>query len=152
MELKSLQKRPKTERYPKALKLFHKFEKLIDELSHKTLPDEVIELINHEIHELNNSLAKEKTYHKDLKIAYDHILKLLRKQLKIVPKHYYRNLWLTVGMSSIGLPIGVAFGLAFDNMAFLGLGLPIGMSIGMIIGAGMDNKAKDKDKQIDIDI
>ncbi|MBS3737586.1 hypothetical protein [Mesohalobacter halotolerans] len=152
MKLESLQKRSKTEDHPKALKQFQKFEKLLDSLSQKELPKSVLDDINQQVDSLNLSQVDTKTYHKDLRKSYNDILKLLKKELKIVPKHYYRNMWLAVGMSSFGLPIGVGFGLAFDNMAFLAIGLPIGMSIGMAFGSGMDNKAKEEGKQLDIEI
>ena len=51
-----------------------------------------------------------------------------------------------------GIPIGAAFGLSLNNMAFLGIGLPIGMSIGLAMGARMDNKAKEEGRQLDIEL
>lgn len=152
MEIKKLLKRSKTERYPKTLKLFQKFTYLTEELSRKKLNDSTVDHINSYIEDLNNSLAKQKKYHTDLRDAYNEALKYLRKNEKIVPKHYYRNLWLAIGMSSFGVPIGVAFGLVFDNMAFLGIGLPIGMGIGIAIGANLDDKAKKEGKQLDIQL
>ncbi|RRO24410.1 hypothetical protein EIG84_01925 [Flavobacteriaceae bacterium 14752] len=116
------------------------------------MPTSVLDNINQQVDNLNLIQVDPKAYHKDLRKTYNDILKLLKKELKIVPKHYYRNMWLAVGMSSFGIPIGVAFGLALDNMGFIGIGLPIGMSIGIAIGAGMDNKAKEEGKQLDIDL
>jgi hypothetical protein len=52
-------------------------------------------------------------------------------------------------MSAFGLPLGVAFGAALGNMAFLGIGLPIGMSIGIALGNGMDTKAKNEGRQLE---
>ncbi|MBT8322649.1 MAG: hypothetical protein KJO94_04145, partial [Eudoraea sp.] len=72
--------------------------------------------------------------------------------LKIVTKNYYRNLWLALGMTVFGIPLGVAFGAAQDNMAFLGVGIPIGMAIGIGVGTAMDEQAKKKGKQLDIDL
>jgi hypothetical protein len=152
MEIKKLLKRPKTEQYPKTLKLFHKFEQLIEELRNKNLKDDTINHINSTIEDLNNSLAKQKKYHSDLQNGYNEVLKYIRKEEKIVPKNYYRNLWLAIGMSSFGIPIGLVFGLSFGNMAFLGVGLPIGMVIGIAVGTNMDNKALKENKQLDMSL
>jgi hypothetical protein len=151
MELKSLLKRPKIDRFPKSLKLFHKFEILLEELSNKNLPEEAVIYINSEVNELNNSLSRNRTYQRDLRKSYDAILKYLKKELQMVPKHYHRNMWLAIGMSSFGIPLGIAFGLALDNMAFLGIGLPIGFAIGIAIGEGMDKKAKKEGKQLNVE-
>ena len=55
-------------------------------------------------------------------------------------------------MSAFGMPLGVAFSVALDNFAFIGIGLPIGMSIGMALGAGMDKKAAKEGKQLDFKV
>lgn len=80
------------------------------------------------------------------------ILKFVEKELKIVPKNYYRNLWVALGMSAFGLPLGVAFGLSIGNMGLMALGLPIGMAIGVLVGSSMDKKALEQGRQLDIEI
>lgn len=70
----------------------------------------------------------------------DSIVKLLEKELKIVLKGYYWNMWMVIGMSVFGVVMGIVFGVVLDNMVFFGLGILIGMSIGMVIGVGMDEK------------
>ena len=55
-------------------------------------------------------------------------------------------------MSAFGIPLGVAFGASLDNMAFLGIGIPIGMAIGMAVGAGMDKKAFEEGRQLNLEI
>ena len=89
---------------------------------------------------------------KEIKKSQTGILKLVEKELKLVPKAHYRNIWLAVGMSAFGISIGVAFGLVFGNMAFLGLGLPLGMAIGVGVGTGMDKKAFEEGRQLDVEI
>ena len=46
----------------------------------------------------------------------------------------------------------VAFGTSIGNMGLLGIGLPIGMVIGMAVGSGMDKKAVESGKQLDLEI
>jgi hypothetical protein len=75
-------------------------------------------------------------------------LKLLEKEQKIVPKKHYQTLWMVLGMSSFGLPMGVAFGLALGNIGLMGLGLPIGMGIGLAMGTKMDKKALAEGRQL----
>ena len=79
-------------------------------------------------------------------------MKKLEKEHKLVPKNYYRNLWLPLGMSAFGLPIGVAFGLLVDNIALLSIGLPIGLAIGVALGISLDQKAAKAGKQLDFEV
>jgi len=58
---------------------------------------------------------------------------------------------LAIGMSAFGIPFGVVFGASLDNMGYLGIGLPIGMAVGMVIGAGMDKKAFEEGRQLDLE-
>ena len=55
---------------------------------------------------------------------------------------------MVLGMSSFGIPMGVAFGAALGNMGLLGIGLPIGMVIGMPLGTKKDNDAAKKGRQL----
>ena len=77
---------------------------------------------------------------------------MTEKELKIVPKNYYRNLWMVLGMSAFGLPLGVAFGLSLGNIGLLAIGLPIGMAIGTLVGSKLDKKALESGKQLDIEL
>lgn len=76
------------------------------------------------------------------------IVKLLEKNHKIVPKKYYQTLWMILGMSAFGLPIGAAFGYLMKNMGLLGIDLPIGMGTG--VGSYLDKKALAEGRQLDI--
>ena len=89
---------------------------------------------------------------KKVKKIQTNILKLLEKELKLVAKNHYRNMWLAVGMSAFGVPLGVVFGLIMDNMALLALGLPIGMVIGIAYGTTLDKKAQENGNQLDVEI
>ena len=80
------------------------------------------------------------------------ILRLLKEKLKLAPINYYRNIWLALGMTAYGIPLGVAYGSITGNMAFLAIGLPIGMVLGIAIGVGMDKKALKEGRQLDIEI
>ena len=129
-----------------------RFQRLLDILSERDLPKHIITSINTEIATLNELTGVEK---KDCRAVLKHqqkILKQLEKELKLVPKNYYRNLWMVLGMSAFGIPMGVAFGASLGNMAFLGIGLPIGMSVGLAVGSGMDQKAAKEGRQLDFDV
>ena len=79
------------------------------------------------------------------------IIELLEKKHKIVPKKFYLNRWLALGMAVFGVPLGVVMGSSLGNMAFIGTGIPIGMVIGMALGADMDKKALKEGRQMDIE-
>ena len=89
---------------------------------------------------------------KQIKKSQARIIKLIEKEHKLVTKNHYRNTWLAVGMSAFGIPLGAAFGASLGNMAFIGIGIPVGMAIGIAIGTGMDKKAFEEGKQIDLEL
>lgn len=128
------------------------FEKLLAEMNSRNLPDSIIESTNQEIVLIEASSSDEKIFAKQLKKSQTLILKVLEKELKIVPKNYYRSIYMSLGMAGFGIPLGVAFGLALGNLGLLGIGLPIGLAIGIGIGTAKDNKAKASGDQLDVDI
>ena len=148
MNIINLKSRAVISENSKVLRHHHQFEKLISEIKKKELSAELIELINEAIEELN--LTQEENLKKQLIKKQAKIITQLEKKLKVVPKNHYRNSWLAIGMSAFGIPLGIAFGTSLGNMAFLGIGLPIGMAIGLAIGTGMDQKAFEEGRQLDI--
>ncbi|HLF53198.1 hypothetical protein [Flavobacterium sp.] len=133
-------------------KIYVQLAELLKELKKKQLPHKIIESVNQDIEEINSTSLTDNELRKLVKQKQTRIIKLVEKELKIVPKNYYRNLWLVVGMSAFGLPIGVVFGLSIGNMGLLALGLPIGMAIGIVVGSGMDKKASVEGRQLDVEI
>ncbi len=79
---------------------------------------------------------------------YSSLLQFIEKEYHLVTDKYYQNQWLAIGMAVFGMPFGLMFGMALDNLAFLGIGLPIGMSIGIAIGQQKDRKAKSEGRQL----
>lgn len=132
--------------------LYKQLQQILSELEQKKVSAETVAKINSEIAIINSTTLRDKDLHKMLKQKQNNIIKLLEKEHKIVPKNYYRNLWLAAGMGAFGLPIGVAFGLLMGNIALLSIGLPIGMAIGIAIGASMDKKAEAQGRQLNIEI
>lgn len=118
----------------------------------KELPDGLVVSVNKDIEDLNSISSSGDELRKIVRKKQTRIIKSLEKELKLVPKNYYRNLWLAAGMGAFGIPIGVAFGASLGNMAFLGIGLPIGLVIGIAVGTGMDKKAFEEGRQIDLEI
>ena len=111
-----------------------------------------MEHINEEIHGLNATLLSGRPLLKIFKTKQTKLIRLIEKELKIVPKNYYRNLWIALGMSAFGLPIGVGIGLSLGNMAYLGIGLPIGLGLGAVVGSAMDKRAAAEGRQLDMEI
>ncbi|KAB1064945.1 hypothetical protein F3059_05865 [Salibacter halophilus] len=108
--------------------------------------------INSSIDELNQFIGTKRGYKNKLVKVRSKIVRLVEKQAKLVPQNYYRKLWLALGMSVFGMPIGVVFGTSFGSMAYLGVGLPIGMAVGIAVGASMDKRALQEGRQLDIEI
>ena len=152
MRLKSLNKNSDHITDEKLKLIYDQFEKLISELENKDLTDDLVKFINGKIEEINTHANLGKELRKKIKKDQTEIIRRLEKELKIVPKNYYRTTWLAIGMAAFGLPLGAAFGASMGNMAFLGIGLPIGMVIGMAVGTTMDKKALEEGRQLDLEI
>ena len=152
METKELDKRPNIDQDKKLTAAYAYFETLLIELKKKEIPSEIASSINVDIQELNSFSGSNIDLLKQLKKRQSSIFKLLEKELKLVPKNLYRNRWLVIGMSVFGIPFGLLFGISLGNMAFIGIGIPLGMVIGIAIGTGMDKKAFEEGKQLDIEI
>ena len=137
---------------PKLEKRYRRFLQLINETQQKEIPEGTANSINEKVNALNLTPGSDQKFSKILRKTQNSIINTLLKEVKIVPKNYYRNLWLALGMSVFGVPLGIAFGAAQDNMAFLGIGIPIGMAIGIGVGTAMDEKARKEGRQLDIDL
>jgi hypothetical protein len=128
------------------------FAELLDELKKRDLNSNVEMAINDHVDELNGSTLSGKPFTKLVKQKQTAILKQIEKEHKIVPKNYYRTIWMLFGMSGLGIPFGVVFGLSLGNLGLLGLGLPIGLAIGLAIGASLDKKALDEGRQLNMEM
>ncbi len=132
--------------------IYAQFKKLLIELENRELPEEIVVSINKDIDEINSITNSGNDLRKQIKQKLQRIIKLLEKDLKLVPRNYYRNMWMALGMAVFGIPMGVAFGTSLGSMAYLGIGLPIGLAIGIGVGDGMDKKALNEGRQLDIEI
>lgn len=128
------------------------FEKLLQEMISRNLPELIIQSTNHEVSLIEKASSDEKAFAKQLQKSQSTILKNLEKELKLVPKKHYLSTYMPIGMAAFGIPLGVVFGLSLGNLAFLGIGLPFGMAIGIGLGAAKDNQAKTDGNQLDVDI
>lgn len=130
---------------------YEQMKKLISEMNKKALSSTVVDAVNADIEKVNASPLNGKELTKLVKNSQRSIVKTLEKEMKIVPKNYYRTMWTVLGMSAFGLPLGVAFGTAMKNIGLLGIGLPIGMAIGLAVGTNMDKKAAEEGRQLDLE-
>lgn len=132
--------------------LYIQLTQLFNELNKREVPDSVVNQLNHEIYEINQAIILNQGWKHVAKKKQHQIIKLIEKELQLVPKNHYKNMWLAIGIGGIGVPIGVALGSGLGNMAFLGLGLPIGLAIGIWVGKAMDQKASDEGRQLDVEL
>ncbi|MEO4005967.1 hypothetical protein [Flavobacterium sp. CAU 1735] len=147
IELKEIQNTSENSKLPP---LYTQFQKLLEELRKKELPDTLIESINKDIEVLNTTTLTDDKLRKLFKEKQTKIVRLVEKEVKIVPQKYYMTLWLAIGMSAFGIPLGTVLGLSLGNMGLLGIGLPIGMAIGIAVGTNMDKKALQEGRQLDV--
>ena len=152
MKIIELNEIPGIDENVKLKEAYIQFEQLLSELRKRELPDGLVMSINKDIQEINSTSMRGFEMRKLITKMQTRIIKILEKEMKFVPKNYYRNLWISLGMSAFGVPIGVVIGLSLDNLAFLGIGLPIGLAIGSAVGSSMDKKALEEGRQIDVEI
>ena len=152
MEINVLKMRDGLDRNKRLTDIYVQFEKLLSELRKRDLPDEVVHSINTNIDLIDMATESKEQWKKQLRKTQSDILRLIEKELKLVPKNHYRNIWLALGIAAFGVPLGVVFGLSLGNMAFMGIGMPIGIPIGLAIGSGLDKKAAEEGRQLDVEI
>ncbi|SOD11875.1 hypothetical protein [Pedobacter xixiisoli] len=152
MSIIDLKQRPDLTNDFKLSTYYAQFDTLLSELSKKNLPAETITFINERVERINASSFVGNDLRKLIKQEQTAILKQVEKAHKIAPKNHYRNLWMLLGFTAFGLPIGVTFGLSIGNIGLMAVGLPIGMAIGAAVGSSMDKKALAEGRQLDIEI
>jgi hypothetical protein len=128
-----------------------KFQELLKALSDHEISESVLQSINIEI-ETANQAQSESTLAQQLQKSHKNILKISEKELNLVAKDHYRNMWMALGMTIFGIPFGVAFGAALNNYAFIGVGIPIGFGIGIAVGSKKDNEAHEEGRQLDVEV
>lgn len=115
---------------------------LLKELGNRQIPEASVNTLSQKIEDINRYFQNGNLSRKKLLTAKSDVLNHLEKNHGLVPKNYYKNLWLPLGMSAFGLPIGVVMFIILDNPAFIGIGLPIGLGIGSFYGSHLDKKAE----------
>jgi len=150
MTLESLNSTITNSSNPKVVISANRLNNLLEIIKDKNIPNKQITAINKLVQKLNDFKESDKKLNKLLHKTDCAVVSLLEKELKLVPKNYYRNMWLALGMSIFGLPLGVAFSAALNNYGFIGIGLPIGMVIGMAYGTKLDKKAACNNLQLNI--
>jgi hypothetical protein len=149
MPLTPLTFRPSFEENPKLAKASHNLSSLLNAIGQKSITSGHEQKINEIVAGANSFSGLDPELLKQLHSAQTGILNLLENDLQIVPKNHFQGKWLGLGMAAFGIPLGVVFGAALENMAFLGIGLPIGLGIGIAIGTSKDNQVLAEGRQLD---
>lgn len=151
MEIKELKNR-KTFENEKIRNGYVQFEELISLLNERTLINKSVQEINTEIDLINNVRVSSNILRKQIRKSQAKILRIIAKEDNVVVKNHYRNLWLVLGMTAFGIPLGTAFGASQGNMGMIGIGMPIGMVIGIVVGTKKDKEAAKNGYQLNIDL
>ena len=149
--INQLNERPDIFNEDKLEMIYLQFDALIWHISKKELPQEIVNSINEHIDTINSITDSNKVLRAQIRTRQSKIIRLLEKELKIVPKNYYRGVWLTLGIA-IGLLVGVALGSAAGNMGYMAIGMLFGIIGGMAYGGNLDKKAFKEGRQLDIEI
>lgn len=122
------------------------FQKLINAINSKDLTSETTEIVQQKVDHINSWEGSSKSFLKELKKVKKEILEILQKKQKLVPEKYYAALWMPLGMSVFGMPIGVAISALTGKISFIAIGLPLGMAIGSFYGVYLDKKAEKENR------
>jgi hypothetical protein len=152
MTIEKLIKRPEIDGDERVRMQYVQLANLLEELGIRNLPENAITFINAHVSNLNGFAESGNALRRAIREKQSKIIAYLAKELKLVPKNYYRNLWMATGMAVFGLPLGAGFGISLGNMGFIGIGLPIGMAIGLAFGNGLDQKAAKEGKQLAFEV
>ena len=97
-----------------------------------------------------NSFAhrKEGKLKRQLEITHHRILYILRRDVGIIPENYYRNLYLALGMSVFGLPLGALLASLLGNSSYLIFGMLFSLAAGIAFGSRKDQIADKENKVI----
>ena len=136
----------------KLSQIYDQFNTLLKELRKRKLPDSTVQSINKDVEELNTTILTGTDLRKLIKTKQTAIVRLIEKELKLVPKNYYRTLWLALGMTAFGIPLGVLFGVLIKIPGLFALGIPFGLAIGVTVGTTMDKKAFNENRQLNVEI
>jgi len=121
------------------------FNKTIDALNDKEVNEKAENYIKERISEINKNLT-----FNTIKKEESKILDYVKKEFGYVAQNHYKALWIALGMSVIGVPLGISIGLALDQLGFMGIGIGLGLAIGVGIGSSKDQEAKKFGKQLPI--
>lgn len=91
-KISDLKRRPGIESNSKLQKTLLQLEKLLAELEKQELNHTLVTSINKEIVALNSIPTSDKNLRKQIIKGQTNIIKIAEKELKLVPKNYYRNL------------------------------------------------------------
>lgn len=123
---------------------------LVDALNERSIPSELAEKIDFRIRSINATGGVSVSV-RELTSLYKEILKLIESELGLVPKNHHLKIWMALGMSAFGLPVGIMISVLTGNYAFVSIGLPIGMGAGVAVGSAFDRKAATEGRQLNIE-
>jgi hypothetical protein len=145
MELEHLQPENSDQLNKKEQKAVDHFNELIDALNDKEIDETTENYIKERI-----SIIKDNVTFNTIKKEESKILDFVNKELGYLAQNHYMSLWIALGMSAFGVPLGVAIGLALDQLGFMGIGIAVGLAIGVGVGSSKDKEAKKQGKQLPV--
>ena len=146
MKIEKLKELKHADNNPRLTKAYNKVHCLIEALSTKEIPSEVLNSINEAIKLLNSFSGTEKELTKAFNKKYTSILALVKKELKFVTKNHYKTLWMVMGMS-----FGVVFSVILGDSGNIAIGIGLGTLLGIIVGTNLDKNAKESGNQLQIE-
>lgn len=125
---------------------------ILDELQKRKLSASIVQRINREIDNINSTSSSEKELFIQLSRTQSKLRKIIRNDLKLATKNYYRDMYIPIGLA-IGIIINLLINQRTGSHVFVYiLSLLVGIGGGWATGTFFDKKAKKEGKQIDIEL
>lgn len=151
MKIEILKRKNNSGQNQKLSKAYDKMEQLIVALNAKELSEAHVKIVREDLNSIDSFAGSDKELIILLNKAYKTIMAYINKELKLVKKFHYQNLWMIYGIFA-----GILFATVFDN--FLGtsiwnstaMGVSMGLLFGLLAGRNRDYTAKKEGLQLDI--
>ncbi len=125
---------------------------ILKDLRERSLPGRVVDRVNLLVADMNDAIAADHVDRKRMERNVRQLLRLLEKEVELVPRNHHSNLWRGLGIAVFGVPLGLAVGSSVGEIGLVGLGLPVGVVFGTAVGILLDRKAHREGRQLDVEM
>lgn len=152
MELIELKEVKTSSKQNSLYKTYLEYSYLLDEIKEIQLPEPIIRSINRDIEQINYTSRSGGRLRRLIKQKINKVIKILNREVNVVPKRYYSGQWTLVGLLVLLVlnPVFILFD--FSNQGYFGF-LTLLAALGCFFyGRSLDKKAEAEGRQLKTEI